>query len=338
MLFSVIVPVYGVEAYLRQCVDSILNQSDQDWELILVNDGSPDGCPAICDEYAAQDSRVHALHQSNGGPVAARKAGLAMAQGEYVVYVDGDDWLTQDALAYLRSLAEQYNPDVILAAKHRKGLRKERVTKETLPEGFYCGEAMKAQAEPRILMDKDMKNLCFQQIGVAVRRKLMLPCQMSVSDGIRLGEDMLCMIAVYYAMNSLYISHHPIYFYRLREGSLSRGAYDQIMGNFQAVVEELRNREKTWGCDFFKRVDRYIAFTCFNILRRIAIAKARQELGGFKQHMKNPLIREGLVRAKFGKIGLKRKVTIWLMKRNMYNLAYDFLRVYESTKRLVKPS
>lgn len=336
MLFSVIVPVYGVEAYLRQCVDSILNQSDQDWELILVDDSSPDGCPAICDEYAAQDGRVHALHRSNGGPAAARKTGLAMAQGEYVVYVDGDDWLTEDALAYLRGLAEQYHPDVILPAKQRESSERVKVMKEELPEGFYSGESMKAQVKPRILMDKDMKRLAFQQIGIAVRRTLMLPCQMSVDDGIKLGEDMMCMAAVYYAMNSMYVSHRPIYFYRQREGSLSSGVDDQIIDNFQVVVKALRNREKAWGGDFFERVDRYIAFTCFIFMERTALAKARQELGRLKRRMGDPLIREGLLRARFGKIGLKRKTTLWLMKRNRFRLAYDFLRVYETMKRPVR--
>ena len=91
--FSVVVPVYNVEPYLRQCIDSILGQSFSDFELILVDDGSPDGCPAICDEYAARDSRITVIHQQNAGLAKARKSGLRRASADYVCFVDSDDWV-----------------------------------------------------------------------------------------------------------------------------------------------------------------------------------------------------------------------------------------------------
>lgn len=93
---SCIVPVYMVEQYLRQCVDSILAQTFTDFELILVDDGSPDGCPAICDEYAKQDGRVRVIHQENKGVSAARNAGLDVVRGEYVCFVDSDDFISPD--------------------------------------------------------------------------------------------------------------------------------------------------------------------------------------------------------------------------------------------------
>lgn len=83
-MFSVIVPIYKVEKYLSQCIESILNQSYKDFELILVDDGSPDGCSSICDEYKKRDNRVKVVHKKNGGLVSARKAGLKIAQGEYI--------------------------------------------------------------------------------------------------------------------------------------------------------------------------------------------------------------------------------------------------------------
>ena len=90
---SVIVPVYGVEDYLETCVDSILDQPFADLELILVDDGSPDRCPQICDAYAAKDSRVRVIHKPNGGLSSARNAGLDMARGEYISFVDSDDYI-----------------------------------------------------------------------------------------------------------------------------------------------------------------------------------------------------------------------------------------------------
>ncbi|MBR5126510.1 MAG: glycosyltransferase [Oscillospiraceae bacterium] len=93
MKLSIIVPVYKVEPYLRRCVDSILSQTFTDLELILVDDGSPDGCPAICDEYAEKDCRVKVIHKENGGLSDARNAGLDTAQGEYIGFIDSDDFI-----------------------------------------------------------------------------------------------------------------------------------------------------------------------------------------------------------------------------------------------------
>ena len=95
---SVIVPVYKVESYLRKCVDSILGQSFSDFEVILVDDGSPDNCGAICDDYATRDQRVKVIHKINGGLSDARNVGLDAAIGQYICFVDSDDWIEQDLL------------------------------------------------------------------------------------------------------------------------------------------------------------------------------------------------------------------------------------------------
>jgi len=106
---SVIVPVYKVEPYIRRCVDSILGQTFPDFELVLVDDGSPDGCGAICDEYARQDSRVHVIHQENGGLSAARNAGIdfsfANSDSQWLAFVDSDDWVHKEYLSSLYAAA-----------------------------------------------------------------------------------------------------------------------------------------------------------------------------------------------------------------------------------------
>lgn len=98
-MISIIVPVYKVEQCLARCIDSILAQSYRDWELILVDDGSPDQCGEICDEYASRDSRIHVIHQQNQGVSAARNRGLEIVNGEYITFVDSDDYLDKEFLA-----------------------------------------------------------------------------------------------------------------------------------------------------------------------------------------------------------------------------------------------
>lgn len=112
-LFSVIVPVYKVEKYIKRCIDSILSQSFQSFELILVDDGSPDRCGSICDEYAKNDKRIRVIHKSNGGLASARNAGINAAQGEYICFVDSDDFVDDRFLEVFAVLIEQNKADII---------------------------------------------------------------------------------------------------------------------------------------------------------------------------------------------------------------------------------
>lgn len=116
MCISVIVPVYKVEKYLARCVDSILSQTFTDFELILVDDGSPDNCPAMCDEYAKKDSRVRVIHQKNSGLSAARNAGLEIAVGTYVFFADSDDYIHPACLELLLRALEESGAGVSIAS------------------------------------------------------------------------------------------------------------------------------------------------------------------------------------------------------------------------------
>jgi len=111
-LISIIVPVYKVEKYLCRCIDSILAQTFADFECILIDDGSPDGCPAICEDYAAKDSRIVVIHQKNAGVSAARNAGLDIAKGKWIGFVDGDDFCDDDMFQLLYENAVKHNSDV----------------------------------------------------------------------------------------------------------------------------------------------------------------------------------------------------------------------------------
>ena len=111
---SIIVPVYKVEPYLHQCVDSVLNQTFTDFEMILVDDGSPDSCGAICDEYAKQDSRVSAVHLDNGGQGRARNIGIGLANGKYTIFLDSDDYWLPQTLEVLHAEAEKNQTQLLV--------------------------------------------------------------------------------------------------------------------------------------------------------------------------------------------------------------------------------
>lgn len=111
-LISVIVPIYDVEKYLARCVDSIVNQTYKNLEIILVDDGSPDRCPQMCDDYAEKDSRIKVVHKKNGGLSDARNAGMAVATGEYISFIDSDDYVSDDFFECLLDVMNKENSDI----------------------------------------------------------------------------------------------------------------------------------------------------------------------------------------------------------------------------------
>lgn len=113
-IISIIVPVYNVESYLERCIESILNQSFKEFELILVNDGSTDGCKDICNEYKTKDKRIKVIHKENGGLSSARNAGLDIARGKYIGFVDSDDFINKDMYKTLFNTIQDNNSDMII--------------------------------------------------------------------------------------------------------------------------------------------------------------------------------------------------------------------------------
>lgn len=190
---SVIVPIYNVGAYVEECIESILNQTYKDFEIILVDDGSTDGCRDICDRYKAGDSRVKVIHKDNGGLVSARKAGLSAATSEYVTYVDGDDWI--DADMYARMMKEVLDNDLdALITGYCAELSKGSIkTSNEIEDGTYSGDKLTA------FYTNMLSNGDFFNFGVypavwnkIMRRSLFIDNQMAVDERITMGEDVAC--------------------------------------------------------------------------------------------------------------------------------------------------
>lgn len=143
-LISVIVPVYKVEPYLDRCVESVLDQDYTNFELILVDDGSPDRCGEMCDEWAQKDRRIDVIHKANGGLSSARNRGIDRARGAYITFIDSDDWVTKDYLSYLLSLFSSNPESQVSCCNHyivRSGQKKVAISQDRALEVFTRQEA-----------------------------------------------------------------------------------------------------------------------------------------------------------------------------------------------------
>lgn len=217
---SVIVPVYNAEKYLRECVESVLCQTLSDLELILVDDGSTDSSPALCDAYAAQDARVKVIHKPNGRAASARNAGLRAATGEYVAFVDADDWVSPDM--YERML--QTGADVTLCDYVRfQGEREFPFTQPNVDAGFYDKAQIREKIYPHLVMDGLEYPITISNWALLIRREIIVANQLSYREDIHISEDAPFGSEVLYCADSFaYLKGERFYHYRMTEGSASR--------------------------------------------------------------------------------------------------------------------
>ena len=138
-LVSIIIPIYKVEPYLRRCLDSVINQTYTNLEIILVDDGSPDNCPQICDEYAAKDKRIIVIHKENGGLSDARNAGLDICKGEYISFVDSDDWVDEKYIEILQNLSIKENADITIG-ENIQTVRNEKIINKAYSTKIYSSK------------------------------------------------------------------------------------------------------------------------------------------------------------------------------------------------------
>lgn len=337
MLFSVIVPIYKVEKYLERCIESVLNQSCKDFELVLVDDGSPDNCPRICDAYATKDDRVKVVHKENGGLVSARQSGTQAASGEYVFNLDGDDALSPDALESAKNIILKTNADIVCLSyvKYCDGKTID-MSNPVVPVGFYDKEGMKKHVYPHILSDENMHNIFYFLCGKAIRRTLLTPHQMKVSRKISLGEDLSCVVPCYLDAESFYMDDTPAYLYTIRDDSLTTHFTTRQLTELADVVRGLYEINLPKPEDFDQQVARYSCFMCFAILAAAAEGSHFEFLDEINDLILNSINKDLIKKAQFKNITLKTKIAVALMKKEHIKTAFYILYLSGKIKRLLK--
>ena len=208
-LISVIVPVYKVEQYLEKCIESITNQTYKNLEIILVDDGSPDNCGKMCDEFARKDKRIKVIHKKNGGLSDARNFGLKVAKGKYIQFVDSDDYMDLDMIKFLYDNMKKYDCDISMCGYYIvKGNELETDCKNE-KEIFSPKEAI-----AEFLIDKRVRAYAWNKLF-----KLELFKDVSFPVG-RVFEDQLTIPKLFLKAKKIVFNNKPLYYYVKREGSI----------------------------------------------------------------------------------------------------------------------
>lgn len=337
MFFSVIVPVYKVEDYLPACIESVLTQTFSDFELILVDDGSPDTCPRICDEYAAQDSRIQVIHKPNGGLASARRAGIQVAQGEYVYNLDSDDLIEPDTLECAHRIIEETDCEIVsFAYRWVENGHTVNITDDGLPEGLYTEEKIKTEMYPKLLMDKHMNHLSYYLAGKAVKRELVTPHQLNVSETISLGEDLCCVIPCYLSAKRVYISKKTAYWYSVRYSSLSKAFNAGQLLLIENVIREINTEAFRQVPDAHEQICRYSFFMCLAIFASAAEGNYFKSIGELTHNLTHSVHKENIEKAEFETISVKSRICLFLMKKQQYTGAFYFLNLCKNIKKMLK--
>lgn len=244
---SIIVPVYNVEKYLSDCVDSILNQSYKNIEIILVNDGSTDNSPSICDEYSRKDDRVKVIHKKNEGVSVARNSGIKAASGEYIAFVDSDDLVDKSIYTNMIETIDNKNTDLVMCSFKRIFNNGDmELSDEPLKEGYYNKDLI---FEELILpmVGNSFSNMSSPLIMGAIWRCLYKKEIIEKYDitfpKIKIAEDMLFHLYYLAACESVYVTKEPLYYYRYNNLSATKNyisnLWDTLMYQLKLVEEAL---------------------------------------------------------------------------------------------------
>lgn len=228
MKISIIVPVYNVKPYLKRCIDSILNQTFEEFELILVDDGSTDGSELICDKYSDMDKRVRVIHKKNGGQSDARNKGIDIAKGDWYTFIDSDDWIEKKYLEILYSNAEKYNVDISAVNYCRAYEDGSTGSYFFIDEGIHTGtDALKYL----YIQNPTYTNAPF---GKLYRASLFSDLRFPKG---KLYEDALVAHKLIYKAKYLYFSNECMYFYFQRSGSTTKTFTINRTDEYEVFIE-----------------------------------------------------------------------------------------------------
>lgn len=323
--FSVIVPIYGVEKYLPQCVDSLLKQTYQYIEIILVDDGSRDKCPQICDRYAAEDNRITVIHKQNGGLVSARQAGVAAAHGEYVVCVDGDDWVDNDYIEQFAKVAKQYNPDVIMCGSKWSWEHKESLAPCNLASGYYNRAKIETIIFPQLIHTINGKNNFQAQLWAKAFRRLIYQQQQLVDVVVNMGEDRACTIPTVYYSQSLYVLNTYGYHYRQIETSMTKAKKPFLIDGPEIIQNHLCKRIDINKYGLMAQMYRATCHSLFNV----CVSQFYSDMGYFEVcHSINEILRCPIYKEAIKKSSFRGSVKHSLMKFALQHRLYVLMFLY----------
>ncbi len=345
---SIIIPVYKVEKYICECIDSILSQDYKDFEIILVDDGSPDRCPEICDNYAKQDKRIKVIHKENGGLSSARNAGYSLAEGDFIWFIDSDDLIENKAISILSDYFDSY-ADII---KFNVYILNKKIKKQKLDiVNTFSGTA-------------DCKKLCsiagnacskslFPYVWRNIySRQFLEKFNLRFIDGLSFVEDGVFNSQAYFLAEKIVFLDDYLYVYRFRQSGLSKTIADNFNYNYYeslALYDRLRDENYKKLCQFpsdeyYRDAGRFTLEKIYQymLIPRVYLCSDKNKYKLFKMISKSEMIRKAFSRFDINEIK-SRSLDWWLfwaVKHRLYMLGHVICKfvLFKDHKVVIDPN
>lgn len=336
---SIIVPVYNVEDYLPKCIDSIINQTFHQLEIILVNDGSTDTSPQICDAYAKKDARVKVIHQLNAGVSVARNKGIEFATGDYITFVDSDDWLEPIMYENMYAITQLEQPsDVIMCDFNAvKKSSKEEIS-ATIRKGFYSKQHIIDELYPTLLVKEDFGRVPIVSVWSCLfKRSLLIGYNIKFDADLLYSEDYLFMAEVIIRANSFYyLKENYFYNYLQYEESRSKKYQSVWWENLLYLNRELEKLLKNNNeYDFNRQIRLQLIHSALFILNSICkndTMHIKKKLEAIRFILKQQQLTAAFSNLSLNKQRITLKVVLYLIK---YKMAFSYL-ICQRTISIIK--
>lgn len=319
--FSIVVPAYNAEKYIDQCIQSVQEQTYENFELILVNDGSEDNTERICCNYAVEDVRIKVYHQENQGQTAARKNGLVHSSAKYVLFLDSDDWLERDTLERCcHALKEKDSQMIVFGSKK---YTKNKAYEEPVPyrTGFYEREQIEKNIIPSLLMNQEGKFFPRALWGKVYEREFLKRHLNLIPEIIRNGEDMCCVISMVMECSTINILSSCLYCYRASDNqSVSRSGDKLALVRCQSIVSFLSEIIERNNWKEKDQLYRLIVQQMYSSAQRTmdTVGMGRTFKDDFNQLMDIPFCKEAVKKAEFSANARKLKVKQSILRYRLF--------------------
>lgn len=270
-IISVIVPVYNVEKYLNKCIDSILNQTFKQVEIILVDDGSTDNSPIICDEYCSRYENIKVIHKENNRVSAARNEGIKIAIGKYIALVDSDDWIEPNMLEEMYNKAEEFQTDITMCDLKKVGIESEYTVSQPIREGYYDRSMIEAELFPCLVMFENIEfPPTISNCVCLFRREFLIENNLFYDEDIYFCEDSIFgSKAMYNANGFYYMKNNYFYNYFYNINSTTSTCNMKKWDSYLIINQRLKEYFKDSKFDFSRQIKINMLYFTLNFLGEI---------------------------------------------------------------------
>ena len=331
-LVSIIVPVYNVQNYLDRCLKSLINQTLKDIEIILVDDGSPDLCPEMCDAFAAKDSRIHVVHKKNGGLSSARNAGMAVATGKFIGFVDSDDSVDPEMYDKMSTILVRENVDFVMSDYFRVPTEGKPFLKTlSIDAGLYDKDKIRSIIFPQLIMGENLEYgpllsvwHCLYDAGFLKKNHLLF------DESVKWSEDnIFSAIAGYQANSFFYMKGEGLYHYYQNDGTITTGYREGAWQVYRLMNEHLhRFFDSVNDYDFTRQLKLHLIFYACNSLgqSRLADVSKSEKIAMIRDIMRDYALVKAFRDFTYPKSwNIKLKIQIDLIRKKKAILYYHFI-------------